>query len=88
MSLKDVAQLVVGLGSGIEKNKVTKDEMKNEGRFGTNPEWTNKIYWIYGFIVNQYHRNKCKYINMDLYIAPRIQIMIQISSDLQMSMKK
>ena len=44
MSLKDVAQLVVGLGSGIEKNKVTKDEMKNEGRFGTNPEWTNKIY--------------------------------------------
>jgi len=44
MSLKDVAQLVVGLGSGIQKNKVTKDEMKNEGRFGTNPEWTNKIY--------------------------------------------
>ena len=23
---------------------------------------------MYGFIVNQYHRNKCKYIKMDLYI--------------------
>ena len=44
MSLKDVAQLVVGLGSGIEKNKVTKDGIKNEARFGTNPELTNKIY--------------------------------------------
>ena len=44
MSLKNVAKLVVGLGDGIGNNKGFRENVKNQGSFGADDEWTNKIY--------------------------------------------
>ena len=44
MSLKGVAKLVVGLGNGIGKTASFAGNVKNQGRFSTDPERTNHVY--------------------------------------------